>query len=477
MKRRGGLWLLLLLAALLLSGCAGKTVQETPAAPAASAAPAQEPGEELVFDDSQSFSYVDPGYAYAQELARTYMEELYPQKIAEAFDGYSLVGSDVQSARDGRLVYGWLAFDGSPKGADWPRTELDGRQVYCRSFSLSTQGDGEWSARRSFAMEPLRLWSTREEIYPEGAEAGTGVPPRDIVLREDTVEGLVSARLTVSELGKDYTLTDPAALAELERALSGSAAASVLPDSCGHFDPLLLRFADGSRRLIYTAGDGSNIHKLWANQPSRVSSLGKSLWELFGVEAQPAGWTAGEDGCARSLLESEGTYVSGTGPYTGKVTEWETQELLYDAQGRLTVSDYQRKPTDEFRRDYIDGELLPEVLCDRTEFSYDEEGRLSQILSYWTSIQGYELHETTAYRYDEAGRLLEKTVDHGQDIWRYQTVTRYEYDEEGRLTAAVRVSDGGVETLTEYWYDGVGRRHERVDDGLGTDTPARREKE
>lgn len=474
MKRRGGLWLFLLLAALLLTGCAGNTAPEAPSAPEA---PAQGPGEELSFDDSQSFTYVDPGYSYAEELARTYMEELYPQKIAEAFDGYSLVGSDVYSARDGRLVYGWLAFDGSPKGADWPRTELDGRQVYCRSFSLSSSGDGEWSARRSIAMEPLKLWTKREELYPKGAEAGMGVPPTDILLREDRVEGLVSARLTVSDLGKDYTLTDPAALAELEQALSGSATDAVyaFPDSCGHFDPLLLSFADGSRRLIYAAGDGSNVNKLWADGLC-VSSLGKSLWELFGVEAQPAGWSVGEDGCARSLLESQGMYVSEIGAFTGKATEWETQELLYDAQGRLAVSDFQQKPTDEFRRDLLDGEQLPEVMHDRYEFSYDGEGRLSQILSYWTTARGYELHETTAYRYDEAGRLLEKTVDHGQDIWHYQVVTRYEYDGQGRLTAEVRAnSDGSGETLKEYWYDEAGLRHERVDDGLGTDTPARRE--
>lgn len=471
MKRRGGLWLFLLLAALLLTGCTGTAAQETQETPAA---PAQEPGEELVFDDSQSFSYVDPGYAYAQELARTYMEELYPQKIAEVFDGYSPVGSDVHSARDGRLVYGWLAFDGSPKGADWPRTELDGRQVYCRSFSLSTQGDGEWSARRSIAMEPLELWMKREELYPEGAERSVDALPADIVLREETVEGLASARLAVGDLGKDYTLTDPAALAELERALSGGAAVNVLPDSCDHFDPLLLCFADGSRRLVYTAGDGSNVNKLWADGLS-ASSLGRSLWELFGVEAQPAGWSVTEDGCARSLLESKGTYWSEPGAFTGKVTEWETQEVLYDAQGRLAASDYQRKPTDEFRRSSVDGGQLPEVLHDRDEFSYDGEGRLSQTLWYWTTVRGYELHETTTYRYDEAGRLLDKTVDHGQDIWHYQTVTRYEYDEAGRLTAAVSVSDGGVETLTEYWYDEAGLRHERVDAGLGTDTPARRE--
>lgn len=100
----------------------------------------------------------------------------------------------------------------------------------------------------------------------------------DVVLVNDTVAAigiedlfsgrmlptLASAELYVPQLGQSFVMTEETALCSLEKALSKEADTVHITPTGADFGeqetlcPLYLRFADGRRALLFTAGDGAD---------------------------------------------------------------------------------------------------------------------------------------------------------------------------------------------------------------------------
>lgn len=482
----------LLLAAVLLAGCSGQKAAPVPetAAPAEeSQVPAEETaalplakpasdGETDSINDSFSFEFVNQdGYGF--DIKAAYAEQLYPQALKEFFDNVAPAASDLHltgSVELGgymRLLYGWVAFTGTPKGeTGWPTAELDGQNVYCRSVSVSTEDGVHWTARKSCALEPLALPKRIETVGASGI-------PEDIIVRDLAVGPLRSASLYVGSLDRTYTLTDPAALDKLSRAMTQNGSMgwdkwASLPDSCTSVDPMVLEYADGGKRLVYLYGDGSDGYQLW-DDGWEISLISDSFYELFGVEKEAAGYRVGDGGTVTALCED--TWSVETRPLDGSVsTASESVAYSYDEKGRLasvrTERVWDRQPEPD----------MPEEQIYLTELDYDGQDRVVAHRYYWTSVEGFELHESAGYTYDERGLLTESVLDHGQGEWAYQVRTVYEYDDEGRLTAK-HIAQDGMDQLEEYWYDSDGVCHQYVTDAMGnridpvsgTDLPARRE--
>ena len=75
---------------------------------------------------------------------------------------------------------------------------------------------------------------------------------------------LASAELYVPQLGQSFVMTEETALCSLEKALSKEADTVHITPTGADFGeqetlcPLYLRFADGRRALLFTAGDGAD---------------------------------------------------------------------------------------------------------------------------------------------------------------------------------------------------------------------------
>ena len=445
---------LLLAAVLLLPGCAGETAApEVPgAAPMQAESPAPDAGEALDIDDSLSFQ--NTSLYSIEDIIQYVADELYPARMAEFFDGYRAVAADLNSARGGTMIYGWLAFTGTPKTAlSWPTTELNGEAVYCRSVNLCTEDNITWTAGKSFAMEPLRL-PRLEEYFP------TEEAPTDIIIYDRAVKDLVSARLYVSQLEKEYTLTDLAALRELERALSmdsnGLKLITVntgIPTGCDFYNPMFLEFADGDARLVYTAGDGSNACRLWDEYGRwQIYGTGKSLFELFGVELEAAGYSTEED---RTVI----AHCSFRQEMDGRQV-YEEAEYHYDGNDRL-ISYHSFYDPEEVK------EKAPFGIDNLWEYEYDDQGRLMEERWYRATARGFGLNETWTNEYDDRGCLIESHCEHGQGEWYRSFSHTYEYDEFGRLIARVYEAGEKTERRIEYWYDDNGLRHQYVVDEFG----------
>ena len=476
-EKYGKIGTIILLAALLLSGC-GKA--ETPAAQpvtepetqetAAEAAQETEktsPAAGIDIDDSLRFVLeVDTNAPHDIVRAEEYfLNQAYPQQMAEYFDDFELVESY-------GYVNGWMLFSGEPKTEiSWPYTEQDGKRLYCRSYTLSSQDLVNWSAEKSYPMEPLRELESDRFIGNYQQE--------DYILYDKVVKDLVSAELYVVQEGKSYTVTDSSTLKELERALSPKAHSNFqgriintgFAGGTDDYNPLYLSFADGSRKLVYTARDGADAVRIWSE--TYAYDMDKSIFELFGVDIPAAGYASDENGntiAAVKYIECE------TNP-SGQPVEMEcTREFIYDVAGNLADC--------WFYIDYAD-----ERHVQHESYRYDEQGCEIWHGYYDVNEKANELFNWTATEYNEKRQIIQETAwyytdDGAEQISNYHT---YTYDELGRLTAEVFHYRDGTENLGSsnfYYYDDQGLRHVYLMDEEGnlyrpgeqnSDTPLRKD--
>ncbi|MFI4962718.1 MAG: hypothetical protein ACHP6H_02555, partial [Legionellales bacterium] len=121
-----------------------------------------------------------------------------------------------------------------------------------------------------------------------------------------------------------------------------------------------------------------------------------------------------------------------------------TTEFTFDEKGQLTGTTSPEQAFKEYHYDaagHLEWQLESGGLV--TSYSYDAQG---QVLSKTIDPKG--LHITTTYQYDALGRQL-------QVIDANQTITRFTYDQEGNLLQSCQ-DFGGLNLVTEFAYDDRG---------------------
>ena len=283
---------------------------------------------------------------------------------------------------------------------------------------------------------------------------------------------LASAELYVPQLGQSFVMTEETALCSLEKALSKEADTVHITPTGADFGeqetlcPLYLRFADGRRALLFTAGDGADGCADGSLLPCAVFGA-ESVFERFGVPMDAAGYTHNTDGTT--------TVTNSVG---GGASDGMTSTARYDVQGRLV---YWERAWTWANRDDTDVHI--------ETVSYREDGKLASTLGRSHFGQSDEYTTLTTYVYNERGDLTRINVEYDPtDIFGPGYYRELRYDEQNRLVAYVFHYADGREGLpsgnTYFWYTEDGQRcYYHVDtngnlvggpDGTSGDNPVRR---
>ena len=204
--------------------------------------------------------------------------------------------------------------------------------------------------------------------------------------------------------------------------------------------PLYLRFADGRRALLFTAGDGADGCADGSLLPCAVFGA-ESVFERFGVPLDAAGYTHNADGS-----------TTVTNSFGADNSERMMSTARYDAQGRLV---YREQVWTWADRDDTD------VHTDTV--SYREDGKVTSTLGRSNLGQSDEYTTLTTYIYNERGDLTRINVEYDPtDIFGPGYYRELRYDEQNRLVAYVFHYADGREGLpsgnTYFWYTDEGQR-------------------
>lgn len=447
------LFLPLLVAMLLISGCEKAQVAEPEApvptavptaagTPEATAEPAKNQfSEPYSIDDSYSMPKISyTGNSESYRAAR--YETIANYGLAKWFDNPKV--KDFR-AKGGQVMYGWVLFTGEPKqDLGWQTVEVDGQQMYCRSFTATLDGE-TWNVEKSYAMLPYSYLGQYDKILPS-----TKLPEGCTNFQ---LANLSSAQLYVRQLDEVYTIEDEPSLHKLEAALSyqqdyRSGYSYLLGMNNEALNPLYLYFKDGSSRLVYTRGDGSCGADIW---DSSMFNSGESLFEMFNVPLPSPGYIHNEDGS--TTVQVDTYYIKRTATEETRV---DTQlESIYDSDNKLLA-----KIGPESADYYY---FCEDGLLDHSDYYFDGE------------IQG-----TTSYVYNEARQLIRWTYIPVDGITYYY---EFAYDEMRRMTSSLSYyGSGAPRENTYFWYDEAGEQYqyhyengEIIGDIPPSDNPVRRE--
>lgn len=469
----------LLLMALLLGGCGTRTPEaETSETPNASAAAPnteiRDWSEPSAVDDSYSFQH-DPTAYYEQTgddsgLYGLITKTLLPEYVDRWVDGGEILRTEFHGLSSGGnqsgAYYGWIAFTGMPKTElGWRTADFNGTKCYCRSIFIRElpNGDNTYTivAAKSWPMDVVLVNDTVAAIGIEDLFSGRALPT------------LASAELYVPQLGKSFVMTEETALRSLEKALSKEPDTVRITATGADFGeqetlcPLYLRFADGRRALLFTAGDGADGCADGSLLPCAVFGA-ESVFERFGVPLEAAGYTHNADGTT--------TVTNSIG---GGISDGLTSTARYDAQGRLVywerVWTWANLGTTSFNTETV---------------SYREDGKVASTLGCSDLSGSSEEYTTlTTYIYNERGNLTRINVEYDPtDVFGPGYYHELRYDEQNRLVAYVFHYADGREGLpsgnTYFWYTEDGQRcYYHVDtngnlvggpDGASGDNPLRK---
>lgn len=441
----------LLLAALLLGGCGTRTPEaETSETPNASAAAPnmeiRDWSEPSAVDDSYSFQH-DPAAYYEETgddsgLSGLIEKTLLPEYVDRWVDGGEILRTEFHGLSSGGnqsgAYYGWIAFTGMPKTElGWRTADFNGTKCYCRSIFIRElpNGDNTYTivAAKSWPMDVVLVNDTVAAIGIEDLFSGRALPT------------LASEELYVPQLGKSFVMTEETALRSLEKALSKEADTVHITPTGADFGeqetlcPLYLRFADGRRALLFTAGDGADGCTDGFNFGAVFGA--ESVFERFGVPLDAAGYTHNADGS-----------TTVTNSFGADNSERMMSTARYDAQGRLV---YREQVWTWADRDDTD------VHTDTV--SYREDGKVTSTLGRSNLGQSDEYTTLTTYIYNERGDLTRINVEYDPtDIFGPGYYRELRYDEQNRLVAYVFHYADGREGLpsgnTYFWYTDEGQR-------------------
>lgn len=441
----------LLLAALLLGGCGTRTPEaETSETPNASAAAPnteiRDWSEPNAVDDSYSFQH-DPTAYYEQTgddsgLYGLITKTCLPEYVDRWVDGGEILWTEFHGLSSGGnqsgAYYGWIAFTGTPKTElGWRMADFNGTECYCRSIFIREipNGDGTYTVvtAKSWPMDIVFFNDNIAAIGMDALFSGRMLPT------------LVSAELYVPQLGQSFVMTEETALRSLEKALSKEADTVRITATGADFGeqetfcPLYLRFADGRRALLFTAGDGADGCTDGFNFGAVFGA--ESVFERFGVPLDAAGYTHNADGS-----------TTVTNSFGADNSDRMTSTARYDAQGRLV---YREQVWTWADRDDTD------VHTDTV--SYREDGKVTSTLGRSNLGQSDEYTTLTTYIYNERGDLTRINVEYDPtDIFGPGYYRELRYDEQNRLVAYVFHYADGREGLpsgnTYFWYTDEGQR-------------------
>ena len=339
-----------------------------------------------------------------------YIKLAYKESIEPYISDFKLIDYSLITVPP--LADGWIQFSGTPKtNLDWECVTTGDTNIYCRSLNMSSDDTGTWTMGAAYDALPYKAISASENI-------GTAEDPDYVHVWYD-MNSITSASIYVPQLGKSYSL--PAdKLPTLSLMLRDDGTHSAALD-CDSFNPLYLTFADGRTVSIYTAGNGSNGYVPDMGGCSSYG-LGMSIFELFGVPLEAEGYSK-HDGIVTIRTEGSGSMIS-----------W----VEYDYTAGGFALERRVNSTGETRW---------------SNFEYDEAGHL--LRDTWHDPDG-SISNTITYKYDDSGKLLEEyTVND-----RFWSRSEYIYDELGRLTLIKVYSDehpeGNERAYTYYNYDSNG---------------------
>lgn len=446
---------LLSLAVLLLSSCtSGEGASPAPESPAATAEPAAVPQSQETpagltvlpmddplagIDDSLIFS-VEPDInsdyeAYTRSLKENF-KAAYLEKLSSYFADMEISDMSYGGNMLGSGMTGWFIFTGTPS----PDSGIEPREQYCRSFNIRSENEGRTliEFQRSWPMEPAEYLSQR----PSDEELLANLDTLLGAYKEKDVKGLVEAELYVRQLDNRYILTDPEKLEALALSLSeNDISSSADPASVYDYNPLYLRFEDGSTRLVLTAADGSNRCYAWGIWYAYMDS--ESIFQRFSVPLEAEGYEPLPGGGVRTTVHS--TYPQ---------QDNRTHMVEYSAQGTPVRYLFQQMVVGISDTRYVDILRL---------YEYDAQGhRIKE-----EYLEDGELLITIVYEY--SGDLLvrmEQSFSTGGGY--YET---YGYDELGRLIEMnsyyPNAIGGPISSGGAFWYDDQGYRHAYAKDENG----------
>ena len=373
---------------------------------------------------TREYSYDGPSAADTVELEEDvdlgavsendlyFIKLAYKDSIAPYIAGFKLIDYSLDAWRRG-----WIEFTGTPREAlDWSYTVINGQRVYCRSLNLSAAGEGQWEIQNAFDMLPYQFLNDFQNL-------GTDAEPDPVYLGHE-LSGLVSASLYVQQTGRTYTIDSPEGIEQLKGMLRFNDHLMAVSD-CEAWNPLYLSFDDGRNRMAYTNGDGSNGVRIFGvTQPY---SLGMSIFELFGVPLEAAGYSTA-DGITKTYTD----YLPSS------MCAW--VEYIYHSEGLLM----ERRVCERmFSGDAVRG----------SKYEYDDAGNL--VLEYWYDENG-NVSNTKNYEYDDQGKLVKRSSANDK-FWE---LTEYIYDSQGRLThekySSNEYPDGNSNASVYYNYDDQG---------------------
>ena len=333
---------------------------------------------------------------------------VYEQQIAPYIRDFRLVDYNIAS---GTVDIGWISFTGTPvKPLNWRKVPSDKGEVYCRSVCVTTDENGLPLALEPFDMLPLPKLDMAKNI-------GTEEEPDRIWLKNER-KTIASATLYIQQTGQSYTLSDPAAVAELGLMLKPNNVISFDAQDA-RFNPLYLNYTDGSSALVFTAASGADA--FWQYGQWQGYQYGKTIFELFGVPLEAKGYTR-HDGILTAHMDSP-----------------DQSMLLW------TEVDF-AEGGDPVERRVMSDMLRPA--------RYEYDAHHNRIRETWW--EGDTMTNEIVSTYAEDSRILHSETRTGA-MW---SVTDYEYDELGRLTAELHRDNDDAPGFTGgnvyYSYDADG---------------------
>lgn len=410
--------------------------------------------EENPVDDSLTIP-LDPD---DPERHDCFESQVLPQYMERWADNAQILDKNIVGL-NGEYVYGWVLFSGTPKEeTGWNTFLWEGQPAFCRRF-LGRFTEDTFHLEQSQAAAPLPALDLPMHFFGEGHPA-----------QERDLSDLCRAELYVRQLGKNFVITEPEKLEILGNGLVELSEHFGLLRFGGiplemEGNPLILDLGDRGQRQIMTAPDGSASTTAWL---ARIPLMAQSIFELFGVPLEAAGYSRDAQGNTVAKLVSE-PLLETEEDVTREITVVISPDNHLISQTTVETmenGDYESTNTEI------------------QEFTYNAMGKPETrciTVNGVNSLQTYQIERVERYAYDDQGRKIRTDFEGDGASEGYEL---YEYDDQGRQIAVLwYLPDGtlGPASRQRYcWYDEDGLQYDyRYDDkgnveGTPPETPVRR---